>query len=395
MKTISIIELFYHAEVLRESILRFKNETFQLQIFTTAKILKNTGLDTESLPNVKFYLHNGKTNFISYFSKYKNELDNSDIVVINTLAYNLKSFNSLNGSYKIILRLHNTNRWFQSVKENYRLIISPYMIWKDISYSLRLGLGLGDFFYRKKIIKKIDYFAFANDHLRQYALNKFNLEHHKTIVLPFSNINDTPKKEIKSNVSDQVTFIIIGKIDFRKRDYLTIYEAFKSINFNQHSIKNVRLIFAGSANSNYGKDIISKFKAIDQKHFEVIYFNHFLPQSELEQLIQSTHFFIAPINIDTRFRIYTEEYGTTKQSGVFGDILRFQKPTLLPSKVEKEAIWKEVTYCYKDTNDLQHLIIDILNQKLKPHNFHRLRDTFSRSAINEQTMESIEHILKN
>jgi len=362
---VSVLEFDYHPEVLRNTCKILNNDEFIVHIFTTHKIWNETNIninDFEAQINVDT-VETNKQSIKSFLQNSLKTINNTDTVLINTVASNYKTYWKTEFKPPVVLRIHNANAFFNQFYNSIRPKLSLFYIWKDVSHLVRKSILSLDWYHRKKLINKTDYFAFPNNEIKEYAVNMLNLDPQKALSLPFSFATDT-EPAAKSNQTGTTTISIIGKVDKRNRDYMTVYEAFKHIQKSSTEIKeNIKLVLLGKATSAYGKSIAKKFRQLQNNKFEFIYFDSFVPQETFERIIDQTDFFIVPTNIKTRFAIYEEYYGYTKISGSINDIIRHKKPALVYADYPLSAALKKITEGYKNDLDLAEKIKDWINRR--------------------------------
>lgn len=359
MKTIkiSILEFDYHPEVLRNTLRILSRLDLNINVYTRTDIWSKVKMPVEKLPlNTHVFLFDDKkSGFQNFLRNNLEEMNNSDLILINTIASHFKVFNQLHLQPKVILRIHNANAFFNTFPKTYQVKLTPFFIWKDFSHLIRNTIFKLDWIYRKKFLKKVDYFAFPNKTIMDFALQHFPLREEQCMAWPFSYLSQGLNP--KNNNHSEITISIIGKIDQRNRDYITVFKAFKKLSAN---IKNddfsIKLILLGSAKTRYGSKIIKLFSKIASPQLEIISFNSFVEQDDFNRYIQETDFIILPIQIKTRYTIYTEFYGSTKISGGLNDILVHKKPALINAAYPLEADFEQVTDRFNDEIELSDKI---------------------------------------
>ena len=98
--------------------------------------------------------------------------------------------------------------------------------------------------------------------------------------------------------------------------------------------------------------------------------------------------FRSPIKIDTHFKKYREVYGKSKMSGVENDILRYRKPSLIPSNyIIESPLDKAIQYFPPDPESLANSIkswainqtyreIALAFNQMKKYNRNDIADNF-------------------
>ncbi len=169
----------------------------------------------------------------------------------------------------------------------------------------------------------------------------FNLMNVKTIsaaiklgeyvVLPNS-LNNIPittipnrlseNKLIKNRNFNTVTFVITGGVTQERKDYISIFKAFKKIFKETPSYKKkTKLVLLGKLKDEKVRKIIEKYEL---KHW-VKYYENFVSEEEFNKQLSYAHYVIIPINS-------AMPYGKYKISGSLGDAISNGKPIILSSE---------------------------------------------------------------
>jgi len=389
---ISIIEFDYHAEVLRDFCRITENTDFLVRIFTTEKIWSAVGNYQEKLPaNFQlFQKTKGKSLSRFIYCNYK-ELNSSDVIIFNTIASNFRLFSRLKLDPVLVVRIHNANAYFNKLLKTYKPIFTPFFVCKDLSHFLRKTIGELDWYYRKKFLHKVHYFAFPSKLILQHAIDTFHIQKTKAVYLPLS-YTSTEMKKTKTLENTNTTVIVTGRVDRRVRDYMILYKSFKlALSKNN---KPIRLVLLGKSNSVYGKKIVKLFKALESDKFSFISFPNYIEQDLFKNYIDNSDFLILPIKIDARYTIYNEKYGYTKMSGSINDLIKYQKPGLINAEYPLDDDLKFITEPYKDEKELADKIIAWSeSEKYKSINFKDALKNYQLSKIQAYFKKTIKSML--
>lgn len=361
MKTIkiSLLEFDYHPEVLRNTLMIFDGLDLDIQVFASKEIWDKANMNITVLQNhSQIYLYDSKeSDLYSFLYSNINRLNISDIILFNTLASNFRSFERLKLQSNLILRIHNSNAYFNAFYNTYRPIYSPYFIWKDLSHFLRNSIFKLDWLYRRRFLKKVDYFAFPSENIRNYAVQKLEVPAIQSIALPFSFLN--PSKPIEGkDEKKEIVISIIGKLDKRNRDYDSVVKAFHHISERMNAINyTIKLVLLGSAKTRYGSVILNRLNKISCPQIIIKSFKGFVKQEVFDRHMKETDFLILPIRINTRYTVYKEFYGSTKISGGINDIMVYKKPALIVFDYPLDKEFQQVTSTYKNDIDLAEKIM--------------------------------------
>ena len=358
---ISVIEFDYHPEVLRDFCKIMENTGFCINIFTTENIWEKVQRnDTLHVENFHLFLKNKSLSLAKFFHSNYKILNNSDIIIFNTIASNFNFFSNLELKPVTIVRIHNANAYFNKFIFSYKPRFTPFYLWKDFSHFIRKTIGELDWYYRRKFLDKVNYYAFPNNIILNYAIENFDVPESKAIILPMS-FSPDDKIIKKKEASDVTTIAIIGRVDQRKRDYILLYRALKIV--LKRSSKFIKLILLGVSSSCYGKKIKKLFHALEGDHFTLVSFEKYVGYSVFVNSIDQSDFIIIPVNINTRYTINNEKYGLTKISGNINDILQYRKPALISSGYHIEKNLKSIVEPFEDEYDLATKILNWCENK--------------------------------
>lgn len=348
---ISLLEFDYHPEVIRNFLQIYDKERIDLKIYTLPRIWKRVNRDEFQ----NLVLKDGQQSLEGFLQQHLAEINSSDLILLNTVASHFKTWCKIQLSAPVLLRIHNGNANFNRLSESYKPIWTPFFIWKDLKYLIPRILFKREDRYQKRLIEKIDHFAFPNEVLRDFSVEKYQLKASNCWALPFSFWEEKqPQKEIDPK---KVQITIIGKIDRRNRDYEKIVKAFVILSPLLESLKTeVELCLLGKDEGAYAHSIVKALKSLESAYFKLHTYANFVPQDEFEAKIESTDFLIIPTRIDTRFTIFKEWYGSTKISGSINDVIRHHRFALIEGEYPIPSNIKEAFSPYHNPQDLANQI---------------------------------------
>ncbi|MDF1674263.1 MAG: hypothetical protein P1U44_01005 [Vicingaceae bacterium] len=354
---IAIIEIDYHPEVLK-NMCNILDDTFmEITFYTTEKIYKQVN-DEHVFEKFNWVYFSEDESLKAFFLYHKENINSSDIVFFNTLASNFRFFSAFEFTGKKILRVHNTNAYF-SPANNYFPKWTLFYLFKDVSHIIRKTIFSLDWYYRKKFIETVDYFVFADEKLREYAIDEMLINKEKTLAsIPLAHYSECYEKSKKTH---EVVVTIPGAIDPRRKDYDMLYNALKiaSPKFDAP----VKIYFLGKANGKYANFVKRMFKSLESKSLFISFYKDRVPQSTFSSVLKSTDFLTLPLKIETRYTIYTERYGFTKISGGINDMIHYGKPCVLTSLYPLSNELKQVTGQYSSVNEFAEIMIDWVNNR--------------------------------
>lgn len=391
---ISVIELDFHHDSLDGFLKIFQNSSYKIFVFTTTKNIKLLK-DVAYSENIVFYEYKSGLKYF-FLKKYKNILNASQIVFINTIANDFGAYLAIDKTNNIVLRVHNVNKQFQPLR-NIFMPKSWFFLWKSISYIFRQIIGKGFLIFRPILNRRVSYFTFPDSSITEYVKQKYFIDESKilpAIPLKISIENDTAYSEY----GDILNITIIGAIDHRRRQYEQCVASLISI-FKNDTAPAINLTILGKCTSAYGEKVIGELKKISNPKFTLKTFNKQVPETEFINCIKHTHLIISPITNNATTDIFSEIYGKTKTTGSILDFFKFGKVTLVPSHYTPPTEVLKYVIRYENTVDLEKIILDLINNKkinvLNKKALEYVRENYSQASVLEQTIGVFKSILKN
>lgn len=354
---VSVIEIDYHPEVLKNMCYILENTSLDVTFFTTEKIYHQVN-NGAVFGNFKWVYFSKKESVKSFFHKHSDLLNASDVVFFNTLASQFKFFSKFQFNCKTVLRIHNTNAYFsRSIK--YSPKWSLFYLFKDVSHFIRKTIFSLDWYYRKKVINKIDYFVFADEKLREYAIKNGLVDEKKTIEsIPLAHYS---KQYEKVQPTVEVVITIPGAIDPRRRDYNLFFDVLEDVASKITSP--IKIYFLGRAKGKYADYVMNKFNSISNDKLSVVFYKERVPQSTFSSVLKATDFLVLPLKMSTRYTIYTERYGYTKISGGINDMIHYGKPSILPAAYPLSSDLESITAQYINEKEFSEIVLQWVNSK--------------------------------
>lgn len=388
-KNVIIIEFDYHAEVLINSLLILQTLPYNIILFTKSSIWseinsikKWDGITVFEAPNERA----GR----KLISSNIEIINDSNLILFNTLASNFKFFSSIQFNPSVVLRIHNANTYFNPTK-SINLKFSAFYIWKNLSYLIIHGLFKFELFYRAKFVKNnVDYFLLPSQKMIDYVLNKNYVKPEKLLpAIPYVFLTGNANNELSRSV---VNIVITGNIDKRRKDYPEVLRAFKSITSQLNTKATLTLL--GRPFGRYGRTMVNAFTKLQTKFFTVNSFDTFVPQILFDETIKKADFLIVPTVNESRYKLYKELYGYTKISGGINDMVVYRKPALIPEFYPIEKCLIPHVARYSNENELSLLLLSwIENRKFEDHTISSEIKEFSFEYIAKKTNRIFKDIM--
>lgn len=359
---VGIIELDYHLECLQSSIYLFAKSDVELHVFTK-KIFFDELSPICSNINVKWHIpikDNPKA-VRNFLVKQKLLLESMDLVLFNTLESNFKFFVKFKLSTIIALRIHNAYTFLNPLG-NVEWPTNIFSFYKFISYIFREEILKQRTYWAARFFSEVNYLMFPNINISKYVYSNIlnTVEYRLLSPLPMAypkNINTKPKYQSNK----ELTIVIPGSVDPKRRNYIEIHEAFKIL--RTKSEKKIKVIFLGRSNLYVASKIKRTFMRICSEKLEVVFFDKRIPMVEYENYMYSCDVMLNPIKIETNYHIFKEIYGKTKISGAVTDIVRYGRPLILPQAYNVDMDMKNCCITYTNIDNLVDIILNLTNNK--------------------------------
>ncbi len=322
---LTIVEIDYHSEVLRNLIQLVSKANYGVQVITTQKVWGKTGLNEEDF-EVLFVDQVGVKKLIRLNIS---EINKSKAIIFNTLSSHYKLFAKQRFVPPVIVRIHNVNTAFLPPLKNYKPKFTLYFLWKDISHFVRREIFMLDYKWRKRFFSNVvDGFSFFSKQMERYVISEGMLEADRIISpnIPNAYFKEGLIREVQKEVT---SFTVIGGIDIRRRNYDLLLDALEIVQMKTDQKIVVNLL--GRPIGPYGTRIQKEIASIDSEHVKINIFKEFVTQEDFDKVLASTDYLINPLNEVTRHTIYTEYYGNTKVSGAINDMIQHGIPAFFPA----------------------------------------------------------------
>jgi hypothetical protein len=304
-----------------------------------------------------------KLSKVKFLNQINDSLNEHDVIFISTIESCYRTYANLDYRALTILRIHNANTWLNRWR-SLSISFSPYVLYKDLSYFVRIAVFGLDWVYTKILLQKIDFITLPNSTIQKYVEEHHPVDSGKVApVFPLA-VYDNVSLDEKNR--DVVRITVPGAVDQRRRDYQLLLSVWKQIipKFE----RTVELSLLGKTKGGYGKMITNPFRNLQTEKFKFKSYPERLQQLEFNEVMRNTDLLVSPIILETRYKIYREKYGFTKISGIETDVIRFGVPAIIPSGYPVEGNMKQVIDWYDSPKDLSELLLryingDLLNQR--------------------------------
>jgi len=325
-----------------------------VSVFARDVVLEETGDDLEG--NDDFDVHIFEDQSVVEYLKHVQEFasENLDILVINSMfggEKQLEIYSLLDPACRTLLWLHSVRLWFE------RFDGKP----KEQNYDVR-----------QEILENVDGLITSYPPLRDYIEQNTGWDKKAYSLAPVYQEFDSACVGVKDPAEDQLEFVLPGKIDPRRKEYIEFLDSYSRV---AEKFDNCRLELLGSAKSERGQPILEHCRELNETREVDIEFhddNGWLPESQFTESVSNAEIILSPTTNEYVGPMSNEVYGTTKMSGSIRDAIRFSKPVLLPDHFELPEKMDGLATVYSE-DDLEDTIERIITDE-------QMRENISRSA---------------
>lgn len=305
--------------------------------FFTNKNLVNK-LNNSSLASSKFstVVYDDFEDIDLFFNECLNHIqkNNIEVVVFNTIDVHYKStwefIKQLN--IPVFITIHNINTWLKP----------PFTLNKK---------ALGFYYYRRKILSKTSGILVQEELFIDYV--KKNTSYKKPI---FTLPHTLKEYETELPKNKKLVVAIPGAIDGHRRDNnfsLSVIEKVSAKN------KNIQFVFLGEIVGHLGEAIYSQIQELNKKGCDILHYFDKNSNKIFDEQMSGCDIVFLPLIVETKYEGITEIYGQSKVTGVLYDLMRFQKPCIVPSALVIPPTMKNSVVSYKNENDFVELVLKL------------------------------------
>lgn len=346
-KTIALIELYDHGEVLQTVCELLDAETENILVLSKPQIkydLENRGL--QSL-KIQWHLIGAEERYGDFFKRKESILSQCDWVFLLTVNRPFALFASLKFLDKAVLLIHNVHAFLDPWRSIYWSREKAVEIFLR---QMRFWLS-GDFFALRQLLKKSKIWAFPSTAvLTEAETQRWIPKNQAKVVLPFALFPSTQKVSPKKGTTK---ICIPGTIKSNGRDYQLIVRVFRKI---LKEVKNpIQVCLLGVAKGRYGERVQALFQQLanSSANLSVIFYTTHIPQSVFNTQLLETDFMVLPLTAYSQYDGFLERLGYSTISGGVNDALRFGLPTLISASYGREESWGDLIQLYHSELELE------------------------------------------
>jgi hypothetical protein len=334
-----------------------KNEVL---LFTTSRLLPNIEHDLGDYSKlVKITVKENEQSFFSFIKKINQTCNEGvNLLILNTVSR--WEFLFLNPGCPTFAYFYSLKFWFQDVSSPWTL----FRKWFKINYLNTLSWlpnrwHANPFFgpiIRKGILVKIhgvfiEYPPFVNLLTEAFDCRK------PVFFLP----KRVYEGEESNPVNKKTVFVIPGMISNLRRDYSIVLDALQEL--PRESLSNMKLILLGKPIGKYGLTILQRLNELNQLGLETKCFVQYISHEVFSETLSGSDVIIAPIKFDYHSGVISEKFTYTKGTGTFPDMIRYAKPTIVPSEYNIAEEFRNCFIAYDNPTELGQLLVELSANK--------------------------------
>jgi len=378
---IAYIELDYHSECLNSFCIAFKNRQDKVEIYTLTSIYKDLS-HNEYINDFRWILCDEDRS--SFLKSNILAINGNDVALIGTIEKSITNFSTIKFTIPAILRVHSGNFYFDR-KRSFCLPDTISGVVDSIYFFL-------DNVVRKNELKLLDEFT---KEIKNISFTSDTISNHFKEILKNKKLNlveslplEVFEPKYSETKNDQLfTITIPGSIDVNRRDYSIVIKALEQIKQQNHPPIEIYLL--GKPIGYKGREMIETFRSFNSSTVKIYSFNEEVPQPEFEKIMKRTNLIWCPIKTSRNIYFYKEQFGTTKISGSFSDIIRYGKYGLMPDFYPLPKNLEHIISRYKSSDDLVEKLLILIhdNKFLNQENAVQVFSGYSADAVYNKTMK--------
>jgi hypothetical protein len=337
---IAIFDL-QHFEMLHVIHNIFDDPEYEITFFTKNKVhtkIQNSVLDDRQYETLILENFDTREEFYKTCKNYIIQ-EQVEAIHLNTIDQDYKLVWNLIKTLDIpiTLTIHNINTWLRP----------PFTLNK---------IALKNYYYRYKILSKSKAIILQEELFINY-IKTHNLYKKEVSIIPHT----LKTKDYHHKANEHLRIAIPGTIDGNnRRNYRFALSAIEKIN---HLKPNIKFVFIGGIVSSEGNKIFQLINKLINKGCNIEH--KFNPNSNqiFDHEMSICDVVFMPVNINFKYEGITEIYGRTKVTGVLYDMMRFQKPGIIPTEHVVPPTMKSSIITYSTEQDFITTILDLENNK--------------------------------
>ncbi|AEE48565.1 glycosyltransferase family 1 protein [Haliscomenobacter hydrossis] len=381
MKTIALVELQEHQEVLFGLIDLLLEHQLDIKVFAPAQMQAELPLDWVKSEKLSWFSKSPGGSIPSFITRYKAQIDRCDLVVFTTLVSDFAFFARQSFHGKTLLLIHK-GHFFFAPHQHVQL-----RSFKDGLRWLRSTLRR-DNFWRKKMLHNLDACAFLDAAIQT---NLQPLVPDGLSVLPALRFTYYTQDAPVANIP--LRLVVPGTVSASTRDFDLLFAALAQV--DAHLVSPITLIFLGNAGTSSARPLFKLMAKHQLQKINIQTFSYVLSHVEYTSHLQSADFLLLPLREEIRFGIVWERYGKTTISGGINDMLHFGKAMLLPAFYPLHPALDALTQRYSNADELADFLQEWVHQRIYLDRVNQAQNgllVFSKEQVAAQLMKVLSSV---
>ena len=278
------------------------------------------------------------------------------MIIFNTIAVDHHVYLDMGFKPTTIWRVHNAHSTFDPLNSIY-VPLTVHHLKKGISYFLRIFLLRLDFYYKRKLIEKLDFFSFLDDNIKNNLKEWDKIPAGK--IGPSIPFITAPQEYPKTDFEGKLHLVIPGvNMDLRRKQFDVVADALQMLDLNH--LHELKLTFFGKPVSSEAHKALNRILSLERNGLEIDWVKE-VEQRVFDQKMMESHVILAPLRVNVLHRVYKEVYGSTKFSGSVADMIKYGKICIFPEAHYFDDELNHFVYKYYDNYSLKKIFITLLN----------------------------------
>lgn len=385
---ISIIEFLVHGETI-DSLCQMLENTDATVTFLVSPKIYNELQNQPYLDKYKWVLKPENKGISEFLAEQQDFLDSQDYIIFNTVQQYFTEYFQFDFKATTILRVHNLNFMFKPLQLGGLFRSQSF---DSLKFKVKRLVVERDWYHVGQMLKWIDFVSFPSEALEVYARRNGMLPPEKICpVIPLA----CSKRELPlpSNHSDTYKITIPGEVTLQRKDYKVVLEAFRQL--VPQLTKKVVLTFLGKKGTQKRElQIIEELYDLQNDNFSFVSFDSRVSQQAFNEVMANTDLLLAPIIPTFYSPSSIEYYGRTKISGSISDIIKHNKPSILPDFYPLNEQLAKVVKLYNNATDLVLLLLDNINNPnhFSQENLQELHEAYHPDHLGHGIIHTLESL---
>ena len=354
-RSLFIIELEEHAEVLGRFLGQFNLDLWELQVLVVKSVFDEL---SEHDNRINWHVVEDDVNVATCLTDYCETMRHNSLAVLMSGQRHVREYALFDFPVPLLFCVHNVN--FSLNRGNCYVGFDNFIeLQKACTYFLFNGLLRRELFFRCWAVNRSEVFVTSIGSLLIPALRSAVGAGRVGPTLydenPGKQLTPDGKKQPESGVVFRV--VVPGMVDVKRKDYQIVFQALGRV-AQEMDGKEVELVLLGANNSIRGRILVWRYeKRMKSQGVKVVQFRRRLSSLEFDQYLTSADLIIAPIKLGIRYKLWKEIYGQTKLSGAEFDAFKVHVPFFIPSSYSPSAS-RTSLIAYESLEDLVRLTHD-------------------------------------